>query len=357
MIETALLNEEEFFKMKYKNFIKKKKKKLKLKEMNYNFVIKVLFVSFIILLMIFLFIKIRIFIKKMNNKYLYLGNNSKSKSYFACFCAKAREENIYAKELISYYSKLGVGKFIFGDNNLNGTEKLEDVLKDYVKQSNVDIYEIYGLNIGQAEFNQIIYEKYKARCGWFLFFDFDEYLDIHFENNISLTLQDFLTNNTFDKCEAILFNWLIYTDNDLIYYDNRTLLERFPVPKYNLIDNTIVKSIVRGGLNKTIFYPKKSNHVPDANLKICNSIGTILTRYNPFSVSPPIYKYGALKHFTTKTAEEYANKTRRGGNRNIAYKPEDRVKLFFRFNKFSQEKLNFFEKQFNKSFRIINKIS
>ena len=118
-----------------------------------------------------------------------------------------------------------------------------------------------------------------------------------------------------------------------------------------------MKSIVRGGLNKTIFYPKKSNHVPDANLKICNSIGDILTRYNPFNVRPPIYKYGELKHFTTKTAEEYANKTRRGANRNIAYKPEDRVKLFFRFNKFSQEKLNFFEKQFNKSFRIINKIS
>jgi hypothetical protein len=73
----------------------------------------------------------------MNNK--YLRNNSKSKSYFACFCAKARGENIYANELISYYSKLGVGKFIFGDNNLNGTEKLEDVLKDYVKQGNVDI--------------------------------------------------------------------------------------------------------------------------------------------------------------------------------------------------------------------------
>ena len=98
MIETALLKEEEFFKMKYKNFIKKKKKKLKLKEMNYNFVIKVLFVSFIILLMIFLFIKIRMFIKKMNNK--YLRNNSKSNSYFACFCAKARGENNYANELV-----------------------------------------------------------------------------------------------------------------------------------------------------------------------------------------------------------------------------------------------------------------
>ena len=32
--------------------------------------------------------------------YLYL---SLQKKYFACFCALAREENKYAKELISYY--------------------------------------------------------------------------------------------------------------------------------------------------------------------------------------------------------------------------------------------------------------
>ena len=81
-----------------------------------------------------------------------------------------------------------------------------------------------------------------------------------------------------------------------------------------------------------------------------------MTKYNAFSIRPPIYKYGVLKHFTTKTAEEYVNKTRRGGNRNVPYKIEDRIKLFFRFNKFSQEKLDFFEKQFNKSFRIYHRI-
>ena len=90
------------------------------------------------------------------------------------------------------------------------------------------------------------FEKYKNECNWFLFFDFDEYLYMHFQPNVSLTLQEFLPNKMFDKCEAILFNWLIYTDNDLIYYDNRTLLERFPVPNYNVLDNIVVKSIIRG---------------------------------------------------------------------------------------------------------------
>ena len=120
--------------------------------------------------------------------------------------------------------------------------------------------------------------------------------------------------------------------------------------------NSYVKSIVRGGLNKTIFYPKKSSHVPDRNIAICDSIGTLLTNYNQFNVQPPVYQYGCLKHFSTKSAEEYVNKTRRGTNRNLAYNVEERLDIYFRINKFSQEKLKFFESKFNRSFyRIINK--
>ena len=160
-------------------------------------------------------------------------------------------------------------------------------------------------------------------------------------------LKDFLTNETFDKCEAILFNWLIYTDNDLIYYDNRTLLERFPVPNYDVLDNIMVKTVVRGNLNKTIFNPQKPIHIPDKNVMICNSIGEIFTDYNLYSVRPPVYKYGYLKHFITKTAEEYVTKIYRGANRNIPYKVADKVRLFFRFNNYSQEKFKYFKEKFN----------
>ena len=362
-------------KLAYKIYYKQKVKKLKLN----IFIILFLFLSLIIALGFFLKgdkYKLKHQIREnsqiaeigneignlINNKNDYVNDNYQSYriknenfDYFACFCSKARGENLYANELISYYSKLGVEKFIFGDNNLNGNEKLIDVLLDYVNNGKVDIYEIFDSDIGQVEFNQNIYEKYKTKCNWFLFFDFDEYLDIHFQPNISLRLQNFLPNKMFDKCEAILFNWLIYTDNDLIYYDNRTLLERFPIPNYIDKSNFVVKSIVRGGLNKTIFYPTKSNHVPDRNLIICNSEGTILERYNPFIVRPPSYKYAVLKHFTTKSAEEYVNKTRRGANRNLPYKIEDQILAYFRHNKFSQEKLKYFEEKFNQTFHKVRK--
>ena len=349
-MEKILLNGGKFHKQKFKTILKRKK--LKMMTINYDFVIKLSLPIFIILSVIFIYLKRQLPIKKKrSNQILKIinNNNNNNTSYFACFCAMAREENKYAIELISYYSKLGIEKFIFGDNNLNGTEKLSDVLQVYIDKGIVDIFELFGSSMGQAEFNQFIYEKYKTKCNWFLFFDFDEYLEVHFENNVPLVLQDFLTNKTFDKCETILFNWLMYTDNDLIYYDNRPMIERFTSANYEDFGNTYVKSIVRGGLNKTIFYPKKSSHVPDKNIVICNSIGTILTQYNPFNIRPPIYKYGCLKHFATKSAEEHVQKTKRGTNRNIPYNIEDRIKLYFRINKFSKEKLKYFEKAFNRS--------
>ena len=110
-----------------------------------------------------------------------------------------------------------MNKFIFLDNNLNNTEKLSDVLGDYKKSGLVDIYDLFGSKIGQSEFFEIVYEKYKNKCKWFLFFDFDEYLEMHFESNKSLILNEFLPNPIFNNCEAILFNWLIYSDNDLVY--------------------------------------------------------------------------------------------------------------------------------------------
>ena len=267
-----------------------------------------------------------------------------------CFCSKAREENRYARQLIEYYLKLGVNKFIFCDNNLKNKEKLSDVIKDYIDKGLVDIHEYFGSKIGQSEFFQKMYIKYKMQCNWFLFFDFDEYLYMHSRSGIKINhLNDFLKLKFFRKCEAILFNWLIYSDNDLVYYDNRTFLERFPEPVFGVIDNTIVKPIVRGGLNKTIFYPKSSNHIPNRKVISCDSMGRLIKYYNPFFVSPPVYNYAFIKHFTTKTAEEYCNKIKRGANRNLPYDIDGRIKLFFKFNKIRENKIKIFENVFNKN--------
>ena len=147
----------------------------------------------------------------------------------------------------------------------------------------------------------------------------------------------------------------MHTDNDLVYYDKRPLIERFTEPNYKWRGNAHVKSMVRGNLNKTIFKEKRSNHVPEKNVKICDSMGRIIYKYNPFSLSPPVFDYGYLKHFCYKTAEEFSNKLLRGRPRKILYNEQERVEVFFKLNKFSYEKLKVFEKMLNRTF-YINKI-
>ena len=353
-------------------------RKDKFREKNITFLKKLSIITLLILLKFFIEKKRKILniikLMKANNiikkneikNETYNNDNNATKNYkeqilnnsfiyFACFVGMGRQENKYIRELVDYYLKLGVEKFILADNNLPNTEKLSDVLQDYISNGIVEIIEIFGSSMGQAELYNITYEKYKTKCNWFLFFDFDEFLEVYFEKGKKLVLNEFLTNTTFDKCESVLFNWLIYSDNDLIYYDNRTVIERFTDPYFNSKANVHVKCVVRGGLNKTVFISKKSNHVPERGVTICDSKGNIRLGYNPFIIAPPIHDYGYLKHFTTKTAEEYCDKILRGQPRNLAYQPEERVKLFFEHNKFSQEKLKVFEKKFNRTFNPIGK--
>ena len=89
-----------------------------------------------------------------------------------------KEENKYSRELIEYYLKLGVEKFIFADNNNANTEKLSDVIQDYISKGIVDIYEIFDSAMGQGELYNITYGKYRNKCNWFLFLDFDEFLEV-----------------------------------------------------------------------------------------------------------------------------------------------------------------------------------
>ena len=110
-----------------------------------------------------------------------LKSEEKDEKYFACIVTTGKRENLYAKQFIDYYISIGFDKFILGDNNSPNTEKLSDVLQEYIKNKKVDIIDIIGISMGPAEFFYHIYNSYKDRCEWFGFFDFDEYLEMHNE--------------------------------------------------------------------------------------------------------------------------------------------------------------------------------
>ena len=84
-----------------------------------------------------------------------------------------------------------------------------------------------------------------------MFFDIDEYLYI--ENNQSLAF--FLSEPRYKKCEIIKFNWLCYGDSDLLYFKNKSVIERFVKPSFVKSCNIETKSIVNT-TNNSLFINK-----------------------------------------------------------------------------------------------------
>ena len=172
---------------------------------------------------------------------------------------------------------------------------------------------------------------------------------MHSESGKIIGLKEFLSNPIFDNCESISFNWLMYSDNNLLHYDKRPLIERFPVPNNNDEANKFVKSIIRGNINKIPFFPKQSSHKPDQSYIQCDSNGQTLDSGSPDCIEPPRLDKAYLKHFNTKTAEEYVEKIKKGNLCHEVYDVEERIQCFFSHNEYSDEKLKIFENAFNKN--------
>ena len=65
-------------------------------------------------------------------------------------CVIAKNENLYAKEYVNHYKKLGYDHiYIYDNNQLNG-EKFEDVIQDEIDSGFVTIINIRGMSKGQC---------------------------------------------------------------------------------------------------------------------------------------------------------------------------------------------------------------
>ena len=219
-----------------------------------------------------------------------------------CICSIGKKENLYIKEFIDYYLLLGVKKIIIYDNNDINDENFDEIIKDqYLKQ--VDIIDVRGMTSIQIPIYNYCYQNNYDNYDWIGFIDFDEYLYINNSENINL----YLSNKRFTQCELIFFNWMIYNDNDILKFENRPLRERFKKSKQFYTQG---KSFVRGGIKKLLI---PYSIIPGINIySFCNSKGekifpnTFLN--NKIEISPMAY----IKHYYTKTVEEFCNKINKG---------------------------------------------
>lgn len=258
--------------------------------------------------------------------------------------AIGRGENLYAREFVQHYKNLGFTNVIIVDNNYGDEERFDDVLQDYIDDGFVIIERGWrGRMKCQMQAYTYTYNKYKNDYDWIAYFDFDEFLIL---NNHS-TIGEFLSEFPNDA-QVVLVNWLIMTDNNLVKYDPRPLMERFtqPMPiekcvQYNFPDNCHVKSILRGGMDDISF---TWNPHTTANKLRAYTASKVVTNNHPFQNID--YRSAYLMHFTTKTAEEYCDKLRKGVPTDYH---QDFLKVyagrFFKYNEMTEEKVRFFEER------------
>ena len=282
--------------------------------------------------------------------YFFLKNNRK-KIPTICLCTLGKRENLYAKEFINYYKKLGYTHIYLYDNNDVDGEKFEDVLQDEINSNFVSIINYRGIVGKICQIYEECYEKNNKNYDWLSFFDFDEFLDIKPYAN---TIQEFLLNKRYENCTTIKVNFLFYSDNELLHYDSRPIQERFThsLPEHE--SNHVVKTTVRGGLNSNYWSVKCHIHSSEFECNSCNSAGQNVS-YKAISFEPT-FKYARLKHYYTKSLEEYVIKATRGETYR-PYRWDDGMKrfrynLFFAYNKKTKEKEDMLKKVLNMTLSI-----
>ena len=282
-------------------------------------------------------IKIDISNKKFKNK------NHKIRNLKLCLCTPAKKENRYIREFVQYYEKYGIDKIYLYDNNEINGENFEQVIKDYIKKGFVRIINWRGIKNAAFDIMNDCYKKYNKYYDWILFYEVDEY--IHLTNFTNI--KDFLNQPRFKNCQKIHLNWVYHTDNNLIYYDNRTLHERFPEVEPNARMNkkgkfNQVKSILRGNIkNITIYHV----HILCLGLKTCDSFGNkvnvSIKKINDYSD----FKYNYIDHYYSKSLEEFIDKLNKGdvlSGQSIIFK-YSRIHEYFKRNKMTLEKIIYIE--------------
>lgn len=244
------------------------------------------------------------FLTDETEKYLPLHEEDKDK-YIVLTCAK--NEDKYLVEFVEHYLNLGFDKIIIADNNDEPT--IEDILSKYIKEGKVEIYDFRKVNYFQVQLYTIF--AHKGNYKWCAYFDADEFLEI----GSCRTIKEFL-NPIKENC--VLLHWLNFGSNGEKHYKDELIQKRFPLPVSPILyfkENCFVKSIVRGGdyWNGCNF---NGSHLPyfdkEKEKNIYNDGGYETKTGLIHCYYPLRYKYAYLKHYYTKSFDEWMTKSNRG---------------------------------------------
>lgn len=282
-----------------------------------------------------------------------------------CLCTMIKNANPYLKEFIDFYFNIGFDKIFFCWNDdfdeIQNKEFL-DIVSQYKNIEIEDYREIYYLDKDNTHYLQPYwynkkYHEIKNDYDWFAFFDQDEFLELpkKYENN----LKSFLNQKKFNEYECILFYWKYYDDNDLIYYEDKPVRERFTRYICMYDDFVIPKYIIRGGIDNINIL---SSHSPFINhcdcrepIKTCDVFGERKTKEDSYKFFNDIkcnkeeqqryYSYASVGHYMHKTLQEFIDFKMKSGLKHYMSKDFRRLELdyFFNYNKWNEDKQKYIE--------------
>ena len=280
------------------------------------------------------------------------NEKDKNNDIKVCLCTLGKNENRYIREFVQHYENYGVDKIFLYDNNDVDGEKFDEILSDFIQKGLVEVMNWRGKYQAMMKIMNDCYKRNYESYDWLIYFELDEF--IHLTNYTSV--KPFLNLPRFKECQVLYLNLICHTDNNLLYYDNRSLAERFPkpVPKYKKGGYRLeIKSIVRGHIpNLTV----ESNHICNKKLINCNGYGNSNRYYYDAYTNQNDYKNFYIVHYYSKSTEEFINKLNKGDSlkNTLEYKME-RVSKYFSQSEITQEKLNFIESKTGLNLSIYRK--
>ena len=258
-----------------------------------------------------------------------------------CLCTPLKKENLYIKEFVEHYQSYNVDKIFLYDNNDIDGEHLEFVINNYVQSGFVEIVNFRGKIKALLDMMNDCYKKNYLYYDWLIFYEIDEFINLKNYHDI----KRFLSLEKYNNCDTIQLNWLMHTDNEKLYYENKPLKLRFKNSN-KLIKVTGIKSILRGKIpNITI----NCIHRLNENLKTCDGFGR-RTHLEGAGTTILDYKYNFIDHYFCKSTQEFVNKLNKKDAIFIDDNLRDRIKVYFAINKPTKEKKDYMKRH------IINNI-
>lgn len=236
-------------------------------------------------------------------------------------CAIGRNENRYATEFVAHYMKMGVKKIYLYDNGFGDEERLSEVVND----KKVEIIDWRNRKNEQTAAYQDCYEKHGHEFAWIGFFDFDEMLNIGKKKSLPKLME------AYADADAVLVNWQIIRDDGSVMPPSTCV-------KYDFPEDNHVKSFVRGGLQGHL-WTNNQPHIPTGQTLRCVNPCGVAVKQDAFTDYD--FTVMVLDHLTTRTAEEFVQKVKRGfpcGDRYTADYRKKAVDYFFRINERTPEK-------------------